>query len=377
LPSTISAPPLDDIAGHAASVDRDGVFPTASIDALRDAGLLGLSVPERFGGMQATPADMVEVVAPVAGACASTGMIYVMHVVAAATMATALDGDEGPVADALREMAAGRHLSTLAYSERGSRGHFWAQISRATLDGDEVVLDAEKSWATSAGHVDSYLVATGAVQGVGPTDTELYLVPADATGVEIPRHFDGLGLRGNASAPLSLAGVRVDTDCRLGEPGSGFGTMLSATLPWFVLGSAACSIGIATAALDAATAHASASRLEHLGMTLAELPTIRARLAEAHIRLAQARAYVREVAVAVSEGAPEAQLGVLTVKAAAAEAAADVCDSCLRVGGGAAYSKHGPLERHLRDARAASVMAPTTDLLLDFTGKAITGQEVF
>lgn len=377
MPATIAAPPLDALSNHAATVDRQGAFPTDAVDALRDAGLLGLSVPDRFGGAQATPADMVDVVSQVAGACASTGMVYVMHVVAAATMAAALDGDDGPVADALREMAAGRHLTTLAYSERGSRGHFWAQISRATLDGDDVVLDAEKSWATSAGHVDSYLVATGAVHGAGPTDTELYLVPADAPGLEIPRRFDGLGLRGNASAPLSLAGVRVREDRRLGEPGSGFDLMLSATLPWFVLGSAACSVGIATAALDAATAHASASRLEHLGTTLAELPTVRARLAEAYIRLAQARAYVREVAAAVTAGAPEAQLGVLTVKAAAAEAAADVCDLCLRVGGGAAYSKHGPLERHLRDARAASVMAPTTDLLLDFTGKAITGQEVF
>jgi alkylation response protein AidB-like acyl-CoA dehydrogenase len=370
--------PTEVIASHAVAVDQHGAFPSAAIEALRSDGLLGLSVPERFGGLGASPADMVEVVSAVAGACASTGMVFVMHVTAAATIAAHVDDDEGPLADALREMAAGEHLTTLAYSERGSRGHFWAQLSRAAEGPDgTITLNAEKSWATSAGHADSFLIATGAVGGQAPTDTELYLVPATAAGLSVPTTFDGLGLRGNASAPLSVNGVQVGIDRRVGDPGSGFPVMLGATLPWFVLGSAACSVGIASAAVDAAAEHASRSRLEHLGVSLAELPTVRARLAEAYVALAQTRAYVRQVAQWVTDGAPEAELGVLSVKAAAAEAAVEICDLCLKIGGGAAYSKRGPLERHMRDSRAAAVMAPTTDLLLDFIGKAVTGQEVF
>ena len=76
-------------------------------------------------------------------------------------------------------------------------------------------------------------------------------------------------------------------------------------------------------------------------------------------------------------GAPEAQLGVLALKAAAAETAIEVTDAAMRVCGGAAYSRHLPLERLFRDARAASVMAPTTDLLLDFLGKSLTGRPLF
>lgn len=370
--------PTEVIAAHAGTVDQHGQFPTEAINALRSEGLLGLTVPERLGGLGATPADMVDTVTAIASACASTGMVFVMHATAAATIAAHLDDDHGPLADALRDMAAGHHLTTLAYSERGSRGHFWAQTSRATAGpGGTTILNANKSWATSAGHADSYLIATGAVDGTEPTDTELYLVPADAAGLTIPTTFDGLGLRGNASAPLALADVTIADDRRVGGPSSGFPVMLGATLPWFVLGSAACSIGIATAAVNAATDHAANARLEHLGVTLAELPTVRARLAEAYVALAQARAYVHHVARAVTDATPDAELGVLTVKAAAAEAAAEICDLCLKVGGGAAYSKRGTLERHLRDSRAASVMAPTTDLLYDFVGKAITGQEVF
>ena len=145
----------------------------------------------------------------------------------------------------------------------------------------------------------------------------------------------------------------------------------------FVVCSAACAVGLAGAAVDAAAAHASSARLEHLGASLADLPVVRARIAAAKVKHMQARALLYEVAAQLDGGAPEAQLGVLAVKASAAEMALDVTSEAMRVGGGAAFSRQLPLERLFRDARAASVMAPTTDLLYEFIGKAVTGQEVF
>ncbi len=375
-----SAPSLvATVASAAETVDREARFPEASLVALVDAGWLGLGVPERFGGPGGGPEEVVEAVEQIAAACASTAMVFVMHVVAMQTLAagTADDELEGPKHAALAAAGTGGHLSTLAFSERGSRGHFWAQVSRARRDGSGVLIDAEKSFATSAGHVDSYVLACGAAGSQDPLVTDLYLVPAWNDGIEVGALFDGLGLRGNASAPLRLRGLHVEDERRLGEAGSGFSLMLTATLPWFVLGSAACSVGIAGAARAAAIDHAGGARFEHLGRSLADVPGVRARLAEAKIRHAQARAYLYEVARAIAAGDPEAQVGVLALKAAAAEMAVEVTDLCLRVGGGAAYAKHGPLERHLRDARAASVMAPTTDVLHDFLGKAMCGQELF
>lgn len=371
--------PTVDLAAEAAGVDREARFPRESIEALSGAGLLALGVPEPFGGPGGGPEEIVAAIEQVAGACASTGMVYVMHVVAVQTLVagTGEQEPEGPKHAALAAAARGAHLSTLAYSERGSRGHFWAQVSRARTDGDGAVVDADKSWVTSAGEADSYVLACGAPGSDDALVTDLYLVPGDAAGLEVAAPFDGLGMRGNASAPVRVRGLRVAGEQRLGEPRAGFGLMMSATLPWFVLGSAACSVGIAGAALAAAVEHASGARFEHLGSTLADVPGVRARLAEAKIRHAQARAYLMAVAREIAIGGPEAQVGVLALKAAAAEMAVDVTDLCLRVGGGAAYSKHGPLERHFRDARAASVMAPTTDLLRDFLGKALCGQELF
>jgi alkylation response protein AidB-like acyl-CoA dehydrogenase len=371
--------PVSGIAAATDTVDREARFPRAAIEALASDGWLGLGVPERFGGPGGGPEEVAAAIEQVAGACASTAMVYVMHVVAVQTLAagTSDDDRDGPKHAALVAAARGQHLSTLAYSERGSRGHFWAQVSRARRDGDGVVVDADKSFVTAAGEADSYVFACGAPGSEDPLVTDLYLVPGDADGLTVAAPFDGLGMRGNASAPLHARSLRLAGDRRLGESRGGFGLMLSATLPWFVLGSAACSVGIAGAALEAAIAHAGGARLEHLGSTLADVPGVRARLAEAKIRHAQARAYLQEVAREMAAGGPEAEVGVLAVKAAAAEMAVDVTDLCLRVGGGAAYSKHGPLERHFRDARAASVMAPTTDVLRDFLGKALCGRELF
>src|SRR5436190_2509421 len=209
--------PVDVIASHAPAVDAEGRFPSESVEALRESGLLGFGIGSEHGGPGGGPLEVAAVIEAVAAACGSTGMVLTMHVVAAQTLAAGADGD-GVKAQTLREMVAGRHLTTLAYSERGSRSHFWAQVSRAVPADGGVVIDAEKSWATSAGHVDSYIVACGAPGTDDPTSTELYLVDGGDAGISIPSTFDGLGMRGNASAPLVLHGVRVGADRRLGEP---------------------------------------------------------------------------------------------------------------------------------------------------------------
>jgi alkylation response protein AidB-like acyl-CoA dehydrogenase len=368
--------PLEDIEQHAEDVDRAGRFPTEAIAALQRAGLLGLGIPDAYGGPGGGPQEIVEAIREVSGACGSTGMVFTMHLVAAQTMLAGTQGD-GPVADALREIAAGRHLSTLAYSERATRSHFWAQASRAELTGDGVRITADKSWVTAASHADSYVLATGAPEATSPTSTELYLVPADAAGIEIAGAFDGLGMRGNDSAAVRFTDVHVSEGRRLGETGSGFELMLSATLPWFVLGCAACCVGLAEGALATACRHVADARLEHLRTSLAEVPAVRTRLATAQIDLMQTQALLDQTARQDTESDPGAQLGVLALKASAAEMAIRVTDEAMRACGGAAYSRHLPLERNFRDARAAAIMAPTTDVLRDLLGKAITGQELF
>jgi alkylation response protein AidB-like acyl-CoA dehydrogenase len=119
------------------------------------------------------------------------------------------------------------------------------------------------------------------------------------------------------------------------------------------------------------------SRFVHLNQSIAELPTIRAYLARMRIKTDMARTLLMDGIAALEESRADAMLRVLEVKAAAGEAATEVTDLAMRVCGGAAFRKEVGVERHFRDARAATVMAPTTDALYDFIGKAICGLPVF
>ncbi|GAC1371380.1 MAG: acyl-CoA dehydrogenase family protein [Pseudarthrobacter sp.] len=357
---------------HAERVDTDGVYPVEAVEALRASGLMGLVLPVEAGGAGSGPVAFTEVVSELAEVCGSTAMIYLMHAAAAVTIAAAPPPD---LPDLLAGMAAGTALGTLAFSERGSRSHFWAPVSTATADGASVRLCAEKSWVTSAAHADVFVVSTGAPSGVDG-EVDLYALPRGTAGLNVSGPWLGLGLRGNDSAPMS-----VDTDIpvgyRLGGPAAGFGLMMETVLPWFNLGNAAVSLGLASAATRAAIEHVGAARLEHLGQSLAGLPTIRAQIARMGISLAAQRAYLAHAAGSVAVPGDDTMLHVLGVKASANDAALQITDAAMRVCGGAAFSKHLPIERAFRDARAGSVMAPTADALYDFFGKAVTGLPLF
>ncbi|MBV9011288.1 MAG: acyl-CoA/acyl-ACP dehydrogenase [Pseudonocardiales bacterium] len=354
----------------APEVDAAAAFPTEPVAALRASGLLGLTLPVEVGGMGAGPQQLVEVVSELAGACGSTAMIYLMHISGAMLV---LAAPPPGLPDLLSQLARGQALASLAFSEVGSRSHFWAPVSKAQHNSAGVRLRARKSWVTSAGHADVYVTSTLSAEA----DTvDLFAIPAHTPGLTVAGRWRGLGLRGNASAPMALD-VEVPESYRLGAVGAGFDLMLQAVMPWFNLGNAALSVGLSQAALDAAVRHASAARLEHLDQSLSALPTIRAQLAKMSIELACTRAYLHQAAGRLAEPREDTVLHVLGVKAAANDAALRITDSAMRVCGGAAFSEHLQIDRYFRDSRAGHVMAPTADVLYDFYGKAITGQALF
>jgi isovaleryl-CoA dehydrogenase len=355
----------DTVRPAAGRVDVTGEFPRASIDALAEAGILGLTVSESVGGGGGDLADAAMVVRALAGACGSTAMVVLMHY--AATVVLDQLGPER----VRKDIAAGDHLTTLAFSEEGSRSHFWAPLSTAVLVGGRVRLDARKSWVTAAGEATSYVWSSRPVGADGPMT--LWLVPADAAGLSAPGKFDGLGLRGNRSAPLAAEGVEVNQDSMLGADGAGLDVALQLVLPWFLVLNAAFSVGLMEAVTAETGTHLTSTRLEHLGQTLAEMTLPRIDHARMRIATDQAAALLGDTIAAVTNGRDDAMLRVLEVKAAAGEAAAEVTDLGLKVCGGAAFRKELGIERRFRDARAARVMAPTTDALLDFVGRAING----
>lgn len=357
------------VAEHAETVDRTASFPEASLAALADAGLYGLTSAASVGGLGGGPRDAVIAVERLAQECASTAMVFCMHLCGAQVI------EKFGALPLRAEVAAGRHLSTLAFSEVGSRSHFWAPGSTATAAGENVRLDARKSWVTSAERATAYVWSSRPLHAEGAST--LWLVPRDSAGLTINGRFDGLGLRGNGSVPVNADGVLVPASARLGPDGGGFDVMMGVVLPWFNLMNAASAIGTAQGAVAGAIRHASATRHENVGTALRDLPTIRASLARMRCRTDEARALLFDAVSAVETGRPDTMLRVLQAKAVAAEAAIEVTTLGMRVCGGAAYRREVGVERRFRDAQASSVMAPTTDVLYDFIGKAITGLELF
>jgi isovaleryl-CoA dehydrogenase len=372
------------VAPGAASVDADGAFPRAQLDALGAAGILALTVPASCGGGGAGLREAAVVARELGSVCGSTAMVVTMHYSAVAGLVAA--GDK----DTLVAIAAGTHLSTLALSEVGSRSHFWAPMSTAVLspDGATVRLDAFKSWVTSAGQADSYVwssrpLASGsgedgedggdAAGGTAPRPMTLWLVPAGAAGLSAAGAFDGLGLRGNSSTPLTADGLEVPLSAMLGADGGGLDMALAAILPYFLICSASMSAGLIRRLTAETAAHLQRTRLVHLGVSLAQQAGPRAQLARLQIEADRTWAHISDCLSAVEDGRPDATLLVLEVKAAAGEAAAEAADLALRAGGGAAFRKESVVERLFRDSRAARVMAPTTDALYDFIGRALLG----
>src|SRR4249920_1715993 len=131
------------LAPAARQNDKEARFSSEAVAALGPAALLGIMLPTEVGGQALGPR--------------AVAMVYLMHMWATATIVAARAG--ATTAPTLRDISAGKHLATLAFSEAGSRSHFWAPVSRANRNGANVRITAKKSWVTSAGHAQSYVVS--------------------------------------------------------------------------------------------------------------------------------------------------------------------------------------------------------------------------
>jgi len=358
--------------------DKAARFSTEAVESLGELGMLGLLLPVDLGGSGLGPRAFAQVTATLAEADASVAMVYVMHICGTASISAARPSAARALAPILKEIGAGRHLSTLAFSEAGSRSHFWAPISRAQRNGNGARISAKKSWVTSAGHAQSYVVSTLAPEGAGPTDSTLYLLAAGTRGLSVAGPWDGLGLRANASAPIALDDCEVSSDFQLTEDGAGFAAMLNVVLPLFNLGSASVALGLCRAAVAGTASHLKSAKFEHLGKSLGEsLPTLRAQLATMQIETDGLSARVDDLVEHLEKPSEMTMLRVLETKAAAGDAAISVTSAAMRACGGAAFSKHLGIERLFRDAHAGAVMAPTGDVLREFIGKSLLGMPLF
>lgn len=185
----------------------------------------------------------------------------------------------------------------------------------------------------------------------------------------------GLGMAGNSSIAMNLDNVRLGPDRLVGAPGKAGDLIFGVVAPWFLLGLSAVNVGIAQAAATAASEHVKARRYGSGGI-LAEVQYIQHLVADMDLATRKARLLVHNAAALGDSGDPGALVPIMEAKVGSTEAAQDVTSLAMTATGGQGYTPSLPVERHLRDARAGAVMAPTNAILRNWIGKALTGLPV-
>ncbi|MDB5066300.1 MAG: acyl-CoA dehydrogenase domain protein [Chloroflexi bacterium] len=327
-------------------------------------GIAGLLTPAAFGGQDAGHVAFARAVEAVARECASSAVIYDVHV-SVASEPFALFGEEEQKRRYLSRLATGEWLGAFALSEAGSGSDAASLTTRAVRDGDGYVLDGTKMWITNAGEADLYLVMarTGAP---GARGISAFLVEAAWPGVRTSRPLRKLGLRGSSTAELVLDSVRVPAANRVGAEGTGF-RLAMAALDSGRIGISAQATGIAQGALEAAVDH-----LRRLGLDLpdaalldegaaAAAPAAASRLAGMAAQVAAARAVTLHAAALCDEGVPftrEAAVAKLVSTdacVAVAHAAVEICAPHSRADG-------HPAAVRLRDAKACQIYEGTNQI---------------
>jgi len=364
----------DVVAPNAEENDRLGRFPRVGLDSLAEAGWAGVLTEPRFGGLGLGHVDFAEAAFRIGRADASTGLVYVMHVGALQTIN--LFGNEDQKERWLKPN--GRHLlGTYSTSERATGGHWWYNLSEARRDGEDYIVDAEKSFTTSSGQADFYVMQTRTPDAKDQTDIIFFIIDGKAAGIE-PGKWDALGVRANHSGPIRYNGVKVARRDRLGQEGQGKEIIYDGVSPVYLIGLGAVWEGVARGALDAATAHTKSFVHKDKNKSLSDYQAIRQQLGEAKVLVETLRPWRNELAAKLDAlwraGKPQSEILIpLTeFKVHAAEVANTVAGIGLTVTGGYGY-RRGTLERSFRDARAAIAMGPSNVIARDWIGKAMVG----
>lgn len=357
------------VAPNAAGVDAEGAWPEESLRALLGAGLGGLTVSVDKGGLGQGLLALAQACERLGRECGSTALCFGMHCVAAGVIA--IRSTEDQEERYLRPIVAGEHLTTLALSEPGSGSHFYfpqAQLEEG--DAETYVLSGEKAFITSGGYADSYVVST-AVPGAPPGEFSCVILDGGAPELEWGPLWRGFGMRGNSSRSLRIKGTAVPRGNLLGSHGDELWYVFNVIAPYFLTAMAGTYLGIAQAGVDEAQSHLMRRSYAATGRSPANEPVVQHRLGTLWAKVEAARRLAYHAAALGDAGRPEALTAILSSKAEVAESAIHAINEAMTLAGGIAYGENSKLQRHLRDARAADVMAPTTDILRTWTGRLL------
>ncbi|MFJ9563890.1 acyl-CoA dehydrogenase family protein [Streptomyces fuscichromogenes] len=338
--------------------------------AAASAGVLGLRIPERFGG--AGTADyrfrcvIAEELAEAGAAALASGLAINEDIVASYLVRF---GTEEQQARWLPGMAAGDVVTSIAMTEPGGGSDLRGIRTAARRDGSDWVLDGAKTFITSGSSSDLVIVAARTGETAGRARLSLFLVPSTAPGFQRGRKLKKLGLHAQDTAELYFDGLRLPAEALLGAEGAGFG-QLTAQLPLERLSIAWRAVAAAEAAVRWTVAYTRERQV--FGRRLVDLQNTRFRLAELTTEVEVTRGYLERCILDLNEGTLDAVTGA-KAKWWATELQNRVVAACLQLHGGYGYMDEYRISRAYADARVQTIVGGTTEIMKDIIGRDLAG----
>ena len=344
-----------EFAAQTATWDHDDAIPPSAIAKLAEMGLLGMSIPEEWGGLGYDARTVVMVIEEIARVSAALAIMVAVHNSVGAYPIYAFGTDEQRKRY-LPKLTSGA-VGAFSLSEPGSGSDASALTTTARLDGDHYVLNGEKNWVTNGRHTWTYLVLarTG---GPGPKGISAFIVENDTPGLMLGKGEDKMGLRGSDTITLSFADARVPVANRLGAEGEGFKIALS-MLDSGRIGVGAQALGVMTAAFHEAVRYA--QQRQAWGAPIARIQAVQFKLAEMERRIQAARLLLQKAAWLKDSGQDFIRAASMA-KLYCTEAATWVTHQAIQVHGGYGYVKEYAVERYYRDARVMEIYEGTSEI---------------
>jgi alkylation response protein AidB-like acyl-CoA dehydrogenase len=356
-----------EIAPHARDWDRAESVDTGIVRRLGELGFLGLTLPERYGG---TDADMLSYILVTEelgrGDSAVRGIVSVSLGLVSKTIAAY--GTPEQKETWLPRLISGDALGCFGLTEPGTGSDAGSLVTRAVRDGGDWVLSGSKMFITNGTWAKVALIFAR----TGEAGITAFLVPTDSPGFTAREIKGKLGLRGQATAELTLDDVRVPDAARLGDVGRGLGIALGA-LSRGRISVAAGSVGLAQAALDAATRYA--TERTQFDRPIGSFQLVQELLADAAVDVQSSRLLTHHVAKMADAGVSPKDYAVdaSAAKYHASETAVRVTNNCLQVFGGYGYIDEYPAGKYVRDARVLTLYEGTSQVQKLIIGRDLTG----
>ena len=345
------------IAPLAAQVDESEAYPAEQLRLLSEQGLMGLYIPEAYGGAGLGALAFCLAVEEIAWACASTAVIYLVQYAAGYPLVS--HGTEEQKRRYLPRLAAGEITTALSISEPGAGSDAASMTTTAVRKGDRYVLNGTKLWVTNGSHASVLTLFATVDRGRGHKGVTAFLVEPMFPGFAFGKLERKMGIRGSPTVALHLSDCEVPVENRLGEEGQGFRVALGA-LDRSRPAVGAQAVGIAQAALDASVGYA--RERQQFGQPIAAFQGIQFMLADMAMQVHASRLMVYHAAAMVDRGASATSLESSMAKCFASDAAMKVATDAVQIFGGYGYTREYPVERFMRDAKITQIYEGTNQI---------------